>query len=153
MKLITQPEDGIAPLLSAVKRAKRTLDVVIFRIDLKELEEALAAAVKRGVVVRALIANTNKGGAPQLRKLEQRMLKKGVTVCRTDDEMAVSCSRAIAAGDKFSVLRRKVESDCFPRGAPRRAASSAPVLSGRKSICRIASPDEAMASRSTADSA
>ena len=87
MRLITQPEDGIAPLLSAVKRAKRTLDVVIFRMDLKEVEEALAAAVKRGVVVRALIANTNKGGAPQLRKLEQRMLKQGVTVCRTDDDM------------------------------------------------------------------
>jgi cardiolipin synthase len=87
MKLITQPEEGLAPLLTALKRAKRTLDVVIFRIDLTEIEDALAAAVTRGVVVRALIAHTNKGGAQQLRKLEQRMLKRGVTVCRTDDEM------------------------------------------------------------------
>jgi len=87
MKLITQPEEGIAPLLLAVKRAKRTLDIVIFRFDLDELEDAIAAAVKRGVVVRALIANTNKGGEQRLRKLEQRMLKDGVTVCRTNDDM------------------------------------------------------------------
>jgi cardiolipin synthase len=87
MKLITQPEEGLAPLLTALKRAKKTIDVVIFRIDLPEIEDALAAASTRGVVVRALIAHTNKGGAQQLRKLEQRMLKRGVTVCRTDDEM------------------------------------------------------------------
>ena len=87
MKLITQPDEGIRPLLAAVKRARRRLAIVIFRFDLDELEDALAAAVKRGVEVVALIANTNKGGAQSLRKLEQRMLKKGVTVNRTDDDM------------------------------------------------------------------
>jgi phosphatidylserine/phosphatidylglycerophosphate/cardiolipin synthase-like enzyme len=87
MKLITQPDEGLRPLLAAVKRARRRLAIVIFRFDLDELEDALAAAVKRGVEVVALIANTNKGGAQSLRKLEQRMLKKGVTVNRTDDDM------------------------------------------------------------------
>jgi phosphatidylserine/phosphatidylglycerophosphate/cardiolipin synthase-like enzyme len=87
MKLITQPDEGIKPLLAAVKQAKRRITIVIFRFDLDELEEALAAAVKRGVEVVALIAHTNKGGEQSLRKLEQRMLKKGVTVNRTDDDM------------------------------------------------------------------
>jgi phosphatidylserine/phosphatidylglycerophosphate/cardiolipin synthase-like enzyme len=87
MKLITQPDEGIRPLLAAVKRARRRLAIVIFRFDLDELEDALAAAVKRGVEVVAIIANTNKGGEQSLRKLEQRMLKKGVTVNRTDDDM------------------------------------------------------------------
>ena len=87
MKLITQPEAGPGPILAAVRRAKRTIDIVIFRFDLKELEKELAAAVERGVTVRALIANTNTGGASNLRKLEQRLLKTGVTVCRTDDDL------------------------------------------------------------------
>jgi cardiolipin synthase len=87
MRLITQPDEGIAPLLAAVKRARRRLAIVIFRFDLDELEDALQAAVKRGVEVLALIAHTNKGGEQRLRKLEQRMLKKGVTVCRTSDDM------------------------------------------------------------------
>ena len=87
MRLITQPDEGIAPLLAAVKWARRRLVIVIFRFDLDELEDALEAAVKRGVEVLALIAHTNKGGEQRLRKLEQRMLKKGVTVCRTNDDM------------------------------------------------------------------
>src|SRR6266850_443035 len=87
MRLIVQPDDGIGPLLTAISRAKRSIDIVIFRFDLDEVEKAIAAAVRRGVSVRALIANTNKGGAQMLRKLEQRMLKRGVTVCRTDDDM------------------------------------------------------------------
>ena len=87
VKLIIQPDAGIGPLLSAVRRAKRTIDIVIFRFDLEELEEELAAAVGRGVVVRALIAHTNRGGERRLRKLEQRFLKAGVTVCRTQDDL------------------------------------------------------------------
>ena len=66
MKLITQPDDGIAPLLVAIKRAKKSIDIVIFRFDRMELEKALAAAVGRGVVVRALVAHTHRGGEKRL---------------------------------------------------------------------------------------
>lgn len=87
MKLITQPDDGIAPLLVAIKRAKKTIDIVIFRFDRMEIEKALAAAVGRGVVVRALVAHTNRGGEKRLRKLEMSFLQSGVTVCRTADDL------------------------------------------------------------------
>lgn len=87
MKLIVQPEDGLAPLLSAIKRAKTRIDLVIFRFDVSELEEALQAAVKRGVVVRALVAHTNKRGEQKLRELEDRLLGHGVTVDRTADAL------------------------------------------------------------------
>ena len=81
VKLIIQPDDGLTPLLLAIKRAKKTIDIVIFRFDRTELEKALAAAVGRGVVVRALIAHTNRGGEKRLRKLELSFLERGVTVC------------------------------------------------------------------------
>jgi phosphatidylserine/phosphatidylglycerophosphate/cardiolipin synthase-like enzyme len=87
MKLIVEPDEGLRPLIAAVKGARRRIHIVIFRFDLEELEDALAKAVKRGIDVVALIAHTNKGGELSLRKLEQRMLKKGVTVNRTDDDM------------------------------------------------------------------
>ena len=86
MELIVQPNDGIAPILDAIGRATKTLDLIIFRFDLKKVEEAVEAAVLRGVNVRALIAHTNKGEEKRLRQLEQRMLEKGVTVTRTGDE-------------------------------------------------------------------
>ena len=87
MKLITQPQDGLAPLLKAVRKARKTIDIVIFRFDRTELEEALEAAVARGITVRALIAHTNRGGEAQLRKLEMRLLKAGVLVARTADDL------------------------------------------------------------------
>ena len=63
MKLLIQPRDGVGPLLDAIKKAKKTIDIVIFRFNRHDIEHALHAAIKRGVVVHALIAHTNKGGA------------------------------------------------------------------------------------------
>jgi cardiolipin synthase len=87
VELIVQPADGTKPMLDAIKGAQKTLDLIIFRFDLKEVESAIAAAVARGVVARALIAHTNSGGDKRLRQLELRMLDKGVTVSRTADEL------------------------------------------------------------------
>ena len=88
MKLIIQPADGVAPVVRAIKKARRTIDIVIFRFDREEVETALAEAVERSVVVRALIAHTNKGGEKTLRKLELRLLEAGATVARTADDLA-----------------------------------------------------------------
>ena len=87
MKLIVQPDAGIAPIVTAIKQAKKTVDVLIFRLDLQEITRSLEAAVTRGVVVRALIAHTNRGGEKSLRKLEMRLLEKGVSVSRTADDL------------------------------------------------------------------
>lgn len=87
MKLIIQPESGIRPLLRAVQSARKCVDIAIFRCDIKALERELAAAVARGVVVRALVAHTNRGGDKGLRALELRLLAAGVTVARTDDDL------------------------------------------------------------------
>ena len=87
MKLIVQPDAGVTPILSAIRGARKSLDVLIFRLDRKEVSDALAAAVRRGVAVRALIAHTNKGGEKSLRKLEMQLLEAGVTVSRTADDL------------------------------------------------------------------
>ena len=119
MKLITLPEAGVRPILAAVRRAKKTIEIVIFRFDLKDLEEELAAAVIRGVVVRALIANTNRGGETTLRKLEQRLLKKGVTVCRTDDDLVRYHGKVLTVDRRrtyilgFNYTRQDIESRSF----------------------------------------
>ena len=87
MKLVVQPEAGVTPIVSAITSARKTIDIFIFRFDRKEIEAALAAAVQRGVNVRALIAHTNRGGNARLRKLEQRLLAAGVTVSRSADDL------------------------------------------------------------------
>jgi phosphatidylserine/phosphatidylglycerophosphate/cardiolipin synthase-like enzyme len=87
MKLLVQPEDAAAPVLTAIRKARKTIDLYVFRLGHKAIEEALEGAVARGVVVRTLIANTASGGEKVLRKLEQRLLQMGATVSRTADDL------------------------------------------------------------------
>ena len=104
MKLITQPNDGLAPLMKAVRQARRAIDLVVFRFDRLELERALAAAVARGVPVRALIAHTNSGGEKRLRKLELTLLEAGVTVSRTADDLPRYHGKMTIIDDTLYVL-------------------------------------------------
>jgi phosphatidylserine/phosphatidylglycerophosphate/cardiolipin synthase-like enzyme len=104
MQLIIQPDDGLTPVLKAIGRARRTIDVVIFRFNRTEVERALAAAVQRGVVVRALIAYTNSGGRKALRKLELRLLEAGVTVARTADDLPRYHGKMTIVDDQLFVL-------------------------------------------------
>jgi phosphatidylserine/phosphatidylglycerophosphate/cardiolipin synthase-like enzyme len=87
MQLITQPKDSLTPLVAAIKKATKQIEITIFRFDVKELQRALEGAVTRGVKVHALIAHTSGGGAKRLRKLEMELLSAGVTVSRTDDDL------------------------------------------------------------------
>ena len=101
MKLLTQPHDGVAPLVAAIKKAKTHVDIVVFRFDRAELEAALHAAATRGVSVSALIAYANHGGEKSLRKLEMRLLEAGVTVSRTADDLS-------RYHDKLLIIDRRV---------------------------------------------
>jgi len=87
MKLIVEPDDGIAPVLTAIKQAKKTIDVLIFRLDRSDIARALEAAVARGVVVRALTAHTARGGEKTLRHVELHLLGEGVTVSRSAHDL------------------------------------------------------------------
>jgi len=87
MKLIVQPDAGIAPIISAIKQARKWVDILIFRLDRPEIARALGEAVARGVRVRALTAHQNRGGTKSLRKLEMQLLEAGVTVSRTADDL------------------------------------------------------------------
>jgi cardiolipin synthase A/B len=101
VKLLIQPEDGVAPLVAAIKKAKKSIDIVIFRFDRAEIEAGLKDAAERGVSVSALIAYANHGGEKGLRKLEMRLLEAGVTVSRTADDLS-------RYHDKLLIIDRRV---------------------------------------------
>jgi phosphatidylserine/phosphatidylglycerophosphate/cardiolipin synthase-like enzyme len=105
VQLIIQPEAGIAPIIKAIQRARRRIDICIFRFDLPEVERALAEAVqKRGVTVRALIAHTNQGGEAKLRKLEKRLLDASLSVTRTPDDLLRYHGKFLVADDVLHVF-------------------------------------------------
>jgi cardiolipin synthase A/B len=87
VKLLIQPGDGVERLVKGIDKAKKSVEIVIFRFDRGEIERALVDAVERGIFVHALIAFTNRGGEENLRKLESRLLEKGITVARTAGDL------------------------------------------------------------------
>ena len=101
VNLLVLPVDGLAPVVRALRRAKESVRLTIFRCDLPEIEKALGAAVARGVAVHALIAETNRAGEKQLRKLELRLLGAGITVSRTADDL-------VRYHDKFLVIDERL---------------------------------------------
>jgi phosphatidylserine/phosphatidylglycerophosphate/cardiolipin synthase-like enzyme len=100
VNLLIQPDDGVAPLLSGIKSAKKSIEIAIFRFDRAEIEAALKAAVARGVSVSTLIAHTNRGGEINLRKLEMRLLEVGVAVSRTAEDL-------VRYHDKLMIIDRR----------------------------------------------
>src|ERR1700719_4820907 len=80
MKLWSQPDDGVTPLVKALEEARTSIDILIFRFDRKDIERALLNAIGRGVRVRALIAYIHVGGEITARALEMRLLAAGVIV-------------------------------------------------------------------------
>jgi phosphatidylserine/phosphatidylglycerophosphate/cardiolipin synthase-like enzyme len=87
VKLIIEPADGVGPLLTVIKNAKKSVEIAVFRFDRKDIETALKAAAERGVKVTALIAFANRGGEQGLRKLELRCLDAGINIARTSDDL------------------------------------------------------------------
>jgi len=85
VELIVQPADGVKALVDTIGAAQKSIDIMIFRFDLKSVEKVIEAAAARGVAVRALIARESSQGDKRLRQLEMRMLEKGVLVARTGD--------------------------------------------------------------------
>ncbi len=87
MKLLIQPGSGVGPIVKGIQRARTAVQIMVFRFDRREIENALVAAANRGVAVHALIAYTNSGGEQNLRDLEMRLLAAGVTVGRTAGDL------------------------------------------------------------------
>jgi len=104
MNIIVQPDAGLAPVVRAIQRARRTVDIAIFRTDQDDIEKALGAAVQRGIKVRVLVAHTNRGGENRLRKLEQRLLEAGATVSRTGEDFPRYHGKFMVADDTLHLF-------------------------------------------------
>ena len=101
MRVIIEPTDGVGPLLTAIKNAKKSVDIAVFRFDRNDIATALEAAAAKGVRVTALIAFANRGGEQSLRKLELRFLNAGIIVARSSNDL-------VRYHDKYILIDRRI---------------------------------------------
>ena len=87
MKLIIQPADGVAPLLAAIKSAKKSVEIAIFRFDHKDIETALKGGRGEGRQGDRPDRVCQPRRREDLRKLELRFLDAGIIVARSADDL------------------------------------------------------------------
>ncbi len=56
LSLITEPDNGITPVLTMISGAVKSVDLVMYELDDAQVEAALAADERRGVAVRVLLS-------------------------------------------------------------------------------------------------
>jgi hypothetical protein len=85
MKLLVQPRDGISPLISAIRKAKSRIELVIFRFDTDAIEQALDAPPSHGAFgsARSSLIPIRMGGPPGN---SAAFTWRRVTVDRTGDD-------------------------------------------------------------------
>ncbi len=87
MRVIIQPRDGVEPLIEGIGQAKTSVEIIIYRLDRLEIEQALIEAAARGVLVHALITYTNKDDLQEIKRFEKRLTRSGVRVTRTAEKL------------------------------------------------------------------
>lgn len=69
ISLIVQPGDSFFPIVRAIDRAERSINLTVFRMDDPIIQRALIEARQRGVRIRVLISSSARGWQERNRKL------------------------------------------------------------------------------------
>ncbi|WP_300456191.1 phospholipase D-like domain-containing protein [Accumulibacter sp.] len=78
ISLIVQPGDSFFPIVRAIDRAERTINLTAFRMDDPIVQRALIEAQQRGVRIRVLISSSARGWEERNRKLLKDAREAGI---------------------------------------------------------------------------
>jgi len=105
LTLITEPQDGIAPVLSAVKGARHEVEMVMYEDDDTQVDAALAADAHRGVAVRVLLNGGYYGqGFPQDQVAYDYLRAHGVPVRWTPAYFALTHQKTLIVDGRAYIL-------------------------------------------------
>ena len=78
ISLIVQPGDSFFPIVRAIDRADRSINLTVFRMDDPIIQRALLEAHQRGVRIRVLISSSARGWEERNRKLLKDAKETGI---------------------------------------------------------------------------
>jgi cardiolipin synthase len=105
LTLITEPQDGVAPVLTAVKGARHAVDMVMYEDSDPQVDGALAADVHRGVAVRVLLNGGYYGeGFPQDQAAYDYLKAHGVPVRWTASYFALTHQKTLIVDGRAYIL-------------------------------------------------
>lgn len=105
LSLITEPNQGVAPVLDAVQHAKRSVDIVMYELEDTRFEAALAADERRGVHVRVLLNGGYYGEGSSQNKAAYAYLKANrVPVRWTPKHFALTHQKSVVVDDRTALI-------------------------------------------------
>jgi phosphatidylserine/phosphatidylglycerophosphate/cardiolipin synthase-like enzyme len=105
LTLITEPQAGVAPVLSAITGAKHQVDMVMYEDNDSQVDAALVADSKRGVAVRVLLNSGYYGaGFPQDVGAYNYLKAHGVPVRWTPKYFALTHQKTLIVDGRAYIL-------------------------------------------------
>ena len=95
VRLVVLPDDGTEVILSLLRRADSSIDVMVYLLSSREIAEELAAAQQRGVRVRVLLEENPVGGGESNRISRESLSAAGVAVRWTDPSFRFTHAKVI----------------------------------------------------------
>lgn len=103
-KLVLDPAERKAALLSVIGSAQRRLVLSLFRCDDFSVLDALASALERGCEVEAILTKRAKGPKKRLKKLWGALEEMGAVVTRYADPVVKYHAKYLVADDTTAVV-------------------------------------------------
>lgn len=103
-RLVLDPVERKAALLSVIGAAKRRLILSLFRCDDFSVLDALAAALERGCEVEAVLTKRAKGGKKRLKKLWSALEEMGAVVTRYADPVVKYHAKYLLADGQTAII-------------------------------------------------
>jgi len=105
LTLITEPQEGVAPILSAIGSAHHQVEMVMYEDNDSQVDAALVAAAKRGVKVRVLLNSGYYGeGFPQDVGAYNYLKAHGVPVRWTPKYFALTHQKTLVVDGRAYIL-------------------------------------------------
>lgn len=116
--LITEPDNGIAPVLAMIARATKSVDLVMYELDDAQIEAALAAAEQRGVAIRVILSSGYKGASSTMNMPAYNfLLAHGVSVRWSLGYFSLTHQKSLVVdGDRALIMTFNLVSKYYSTG-------------------------------------
>ena len=105
LTLVTEPQAGMAPVLALIRSATRSLDLVMYEFQDREIGDALVAAQARGVAVRVLVDHGYYGAPDAMNDAAYAYLQAaGVPVKWTPVSFALTHQKTLVADGSRALI-------------------------------------------------
>jgi len=105
LSLITEPDDGIAPVLAMIRSASSSVDLVMYEFEDRQIESALIADEERGVAVRVILSAGYQGATSTMNVAAYELLSAdGVPVRWSPSYFSLTHEKSLVVDGSHAII-------------------------------------------------